>query len=122
MKSSPVPSNPIIAMLRAGDDLPLAAGCRGAVTRERPMPDITIEQALYHRPGGEAPCLLARSPGFLDEWLPEVEWLLVGFGDRPLGSACPAAVYALPLGKPHAAVRHANDHTRDRSVPLTFCI
>ncbi len=86
------------------------------------MPDITIEQALYHRPGGEAPCLLARSPGFLDEWLPEVEWLLVGFGDRPLGSACPAAVYALPLGKRHVAVVHVTDQEGDRSFALSFCV
>jgi hypothetical protein len=68
------------------------------------MPDITIEQALYRREGVESPRLLARSAGFLEEWLPEAEWLIHGFGDPPPGSTFSTAIYAHPLGKRHVTV------------------
>jgi hypothetical protein len=73
------------------------------------MPDILIEQALYgsHDAGGYR--FLARSPGFLDEWLPEAERFCTGFGERPTGVTCPAAVFARPLGKKHVAVVQAAD-------------
>jgi hypothetical protein len=73
------------------------------------MPDILIEQALYtgHDAGGYR--FLARSPGFLDDWLPQAERLCTGFGERPAGVACPAAVFARPLGDKHVAVVQAAD-------------
>jgi hypothetical protein len=73
-------------------------------TTDTLMAPIKIEQALYHRAGSEAPRLLAHSNGFLDEWRPEAEWLIIGFGDPPAGVPCPAAVYAQPLGKQQVAV------------------
>jgi hypothetical protein len=89
------------------------------------MADITIEQALYSWTAGEPPCLLARSPRFLDQWLPEVEGLIVGFGDRPAGAKCPSAVFAWPLGKQHVAVVQVADQqadSPDRTPALGFCV
>lgn len=59
-----------------------------------------IEQALYDPTGG----LLARSPGFADAWLLDVENLVRGFGERPAGAACPLAVFARPFGRRLVAV------------------
>ena len=53
------------------------------------MPDILIEQALYGSQDAGGYRFLARSPGFLDDWLPEAERLCTGFGERPAGVACP---------------------------------
>jgi hypothetical protein len=77
------------------------------------MPDIPIEQAHYggHDSGGYR--FLARSSGFLDEWLPEAERLCTGFGERPAGIACRAAVFARPLGKQHVAVVRVADRGTD---------
>jgi hypothetical protein len=77
------------------------------------MPEIQIEQALYggHDSGGYR--FLARSPGFLDDWLAEAERLCTGFGERPAGVACPAAVFARPLGKKHVAVVQVADRGAD---------
>ena len=75
------------------------------------MAEITIEQALYRREGLETPRLLARSPGFREEWTADAEWLVLGFGDPPPGAACPAAVYAHPLGKQHVAVVQVADRS-----------
>ena len=68
------------------------------------MHEILIEQAQFRRDGNESPFLQARSPGFADDWLPPVERLLVGFGIRPPGVACPPAVFAQPLPPNHIAV------------------
>ncbi len=73
------------------------------------MPDIFIEHAVYAGHGAGGYRFLARSPGFLDEWLPEAERLCTGFGERPAGVKCPAAVFARPLGKKHVAVVQAAD-------------
>src|SRR5947209_14948295 len=77
------------------------------------MSDILLEQALYggHDPGGYR--FLARSRGFLEDWLPEAERLCTGFGERPAGVACPAAVFARPLGKKHVAVVQVADRGAD---------
>jgi hypothetical protein len=83
---------------------------------------IPIEQAVYRRPPGAAPALLARSPGFAEEWLPAVNDLLTGFGERPPGVACPAAVFARPLGKEHVAIVQVADLDDERreDPPLGF--
>jgi hypothetical protein len=75
------------------------------------MDDITLEQAFYGSLGGYR--FLARSPGFLEEWLPEAERLCTGFGDRPAGVACVSAVFAQPFGKTHVAIVHVADQGAD---------
>ncbi|HLW65679.1 MAG TPA: hypothetical protein VKS79_10195 [Gemmataceae bacterium] len=47
---------------------------------------------------------LGRSPGFAEEWLPEAERICRGFGTRPDGVGCPAALFAYPFGAEHVAV------------------
>ena len=77
------------------------------------MTDIPIEQALY---GGQGPGgyqFLGRSPGFLDDWLPEAERLCTAFGDRPAGVTCPGCVFAQPFGRQHVAVVQAADQGTD---------
>jgi hypothetical protein len=67
--------------------------------------------------------LLARSPGFLDEWQGETERLCAGFGERPAGVACPGCVFARPFGKAHVAVVRAADQGPEgegRPGPLSF--
>jgi hypothetical protein len=82
------------------------------------MPDITIEQAIYGNIGEGGYRFLARSPGFLDEWLAEAQRLCTGFGDRPAGVACPAALFAQPFGRHHVAiVRVADQGTDDAGRP-----
>jgi hypothetical protein len=73
------------------------------------MPEIAVEQAIYHRAGNDGPTLLASSPGFKDEWRPEVQQLLLDFGDRPPGVPCPSAVFAQPQGKDRVAVVQVAD-------------
>jgi hypothetical protein len=72
-----------------------------------------IEQAIYggHDVGGYR--FLARSPGFVDEWLPLAQQLCTGFGDRPAGVFCPAAVFARQFGARHVAVVQVADQGRD---------
>jgi hypothetical protein len=77
------------------------------------MSEIVIEHALYHRPDGEPPRLVARSAGFRDDWLEEAADLAVGFGERPWGVKCPAAVFAHPLGKDQVTVVQAADWHMD---------
>jgi len=72
-----------------------------------------IEQALYGNPDAGGYRFLARSPGFLDAWLPEAERLCQGFGERPAGVACPLALFARPFGSRHVAVVQAADQGRD---------
>jgi hypothetical protein len=77
------------------------------------MADTPIEQALYGSQGSGGYRFLARSPGFLDEWLPEAERLCMAFGDRPAGVSCPGCVFAQPLGPGHVAVVQATDQGSD---------
>jgi hypothetical protein len=77
------------------------------------MPDIVIEQALYGSQGPGGYQFLARSPGFRDDWLPEAERLCAGFGDRPAGVACPAALFAKPFGRGQVAVVQVADQGAD---------
>src|SRR5262249_14521562 len=77
------------------------------------MAEITLEQAVYGSQAGGGYRFLARSPGFLDDWLPLAERLCTGFGERPPGVACPTCVLARPLGRRHVAVVQAADQGRD---------
>jgi hypothetical protein len=87
---------------------------------------IVIEQALYENHGGSNR-LLARSPGFQDDWLPIAEQLCSGFGERPPGMSCPACLFAQPFGKGHVAVvqvaDQGTDHTgQPRALVFRFLI
>ena len=73
------------------------------------MGDLIIEQALYASRGAGGYELLARSAGFLGEWLPCAERLCGGFGERPAGVACPGCVFAQPFGRGNAAVVQVAD-------------
>ena len=77
------------------------------------MPDLLIEQAIYGSQGAGGYRFLARSPGFLDDWLPAAQRLCTAFGERPASVACPAAVFAQPLGKQHVAVVQVADQGTD---------
>src|SRR5260370_41790613 len=68
------------------------------------MASIPVQQALYYRAAEQPPTLQARSPGFADAWLSEAERLIVGFGARPVGIACPLTVFAQPLTSSEVAV------------------
>jgi len=73
------------------------------------MTDHPVEQALFLADPSGGLRLLGRSPGFADDWRPEAERLVRGFGARPEGVACPAAVFAQPFGLAHVAVVRAFD-------------
>jgi hypothetical protein len=73
------------------------------------MSAIAIEQAIYGNPERGGFRFLARSPGFVDDWLPLAEKMSSGFGDRPAGLACPGCVFAQPFGPRHIAVVQAAD-------------
>lgn len=77
------------------------------------MPDILLEQAVYGSQPGTGYRFLARSPGFLDDWLPEAERLCTGFGERPAGVNCPSCVFARPFRRRDVAVVQAADQGRD---------
>src|SRR5262249_37641481 len=81
------------------------------------MPDIVLQQALYRRSAGEGPRLRARSPGFAEAWLAEVERMLHDFGERPAGVRCPHAVFAQPLAEDYVAVVQVADLPRDGDAP-----
>src|SRR5437660_5958251 len=72
-----------------------------------------IEQALYGSQDAGGYRFLARSAGFLDDWLPAAERLCTGFGERPAGVACPACLFALPLDMQHVAVVQVADRGAD---------
>src|SRR5438552_22781 len=73
------------------------------------MLNVPIEQAIYGDRGSSGRRVLARSPGFAEEWLPDVERLCTVFGERPPGTMLPACLFAQPLGKRHVAVIQAAD-------------
>jgi hypothetical protein len=70
---------------------------------------MTIEQAIYGTLEADGYRLLARSPGFVDDWLADAERLCTGFGERPVGVACPLAVFALLLNRECVAVVQVGD-------------
>jgi hypothetical protein len=73
------------------------------------MPDFLIEQALYRRDHEQPPRLRGRSPGFRDEWLPDAERLIVGFGERSGGVSFSRALFATPLNDGYVAVVQVAD-------------
>ena len=73
------------------------------------MADISIEQALYCTGDVSGSRFLGRSPGFLDDWLPEAQRLCTSFGERPTGLACPRFVFAQPLARKQTAIVQGAD-------------
>jgi hypothetical protein len=72
-----------------------------------------MEHALYGCPAGGGYRFLAKSEGFVDEWLPLAEQVCMGFGERPAGATCPGCVFAQPFGRRHIAVVQAADQGTD---------
>ncbi len=77
------------------------------------MTTFSLEQALYGSQGPSGYRFLARSPGFLDAWLAEAQQLCTRFGELPVGTPCPEALYVQPLGTKHVAVVRVADRGHD---------
>lgn len=87
-------------------------------------PRLVIEQAAGRFSRDAVVEVLARSPGFTDEWAASLDVQLSLLRDRPAGVACPAAVFAIPLGQRHVAVVRVSDAvtimTKSDKVPLDW--
>jgi hypothetical protein len=68
------------------------------------MDAMRLEQAIRIDRDGAGPRILAKSSGFLDAWLPEVERICAAFGQPPVGAKCPQALFVQPLGSKHVAI------------------
>ena len=77
------------------------------------MNELLLEQALYGSEGAAGYRILAKSPGFRDDWLVPAQQLCTAFGERPAGVACPACLFAQPFTAQHVAVVQVADHGRD---------
>jgi len=73
------------------------------------MPDFPIEQAIFRREHEQPPRVVGRSAGFDRAWLVDAERLILGFGERTGGVACPSALFAYPLNDDHVAVVQVAD-------------
>ena len=69
-------------------------------------------------PGG--PAVVARSPDFPFAWENAVLTMAARFGRRPPGVACPAAVFAVPVGAAYVAVAQVADLGAGPDPPLGF--
>jgi hypothetical protein len=84
---------------------------------------VSIEQAIFGGHAAEDYRCWARSPGFLEDWLPEALRLCTGFGERPAGLDCPTCVFAQPFGRRQVAVVQVADLAAEdswRFGPLGF--
>lgn len=70
---------------------------------------IVVEQALFRREHEQPPAVMARSQGFVDEWLADARRLIDGFGERTGGVTCTLAVFAQPLDDRHVAIVRVAD-------------
>jgi hypothetical protein len=68
------------------------------------MTSIPVQQALCIHRHDETAIVRARSQGFADDWLPEVQRIIAGYGVPATGVAVPAAVFALPLTARQVAI------------------
>lgn len=73
------------------------------------MPDFPIEQAIFRREHEQPPRPVAQSAGFTRDWLVDAERLILGFGERTGGFACPSALFAYPLNDDNIAVVQVAD-------------
>jgi hypothetical protein len=74
---------------------------------------ISLEQALYGSQDTGGYRFLARSPGFVEDWLPEAQRICTAFGERPAGVACPACLFAQPLDRRYVAIVQVADQGQD---------
>lgn len=72
------------------------------------MPDLRIPQAVVVLDAG-GPSVVAKSDAFPFAWEDAAQTAAVRFGRRPPGVRCPAAVFAVPLGRAHVAVVSVTD-------------
>src|SRR5262245_39290415 len=77
------------------------------------MTSVRVEQAIYGAFDGGGYRFVARSPGLREEWLEPAQRLCTGFGERPTGVACPAAVFIQPLDRQHVAIVQVADQGID---------
>src|SRR6266404_7333664 len=82
------------------------------------MPEIVIEQAICAARSDGTYQFAAQSPGFLEEWLPEVERLCRSFGEPRAGFHCPRGVFAQPFGHRRVAVVQVEDRAGSASSAL----
>lgn len=73
------------------------------------MPTFPVAQALYRRDFQRPARLVGRSVDFDEAWTAEAERLIVGFGERQPGLACPSAVFAQPFLESRVAVVQVAD-------------
>ena len=71
-------------------------------------PDLAIAQAVVVADAA-GPKVLARSDDFPFAWEEAARTAVVRFGRRPPGVACPAALFACPVGRTHVAVVQVAD-------------
>jgi hypothetical protein len=86
------------------------------------MTEAVVHQAIVIRDHGQEPRLTESSSDFHQDWTQPMLDMAVGFGERPTGIACPAAVFAQPIGKYAVAVVEVRDGTPgpDGWPPLHF--
>ena len=63
------------------------------------MLDFSIAQALF-----DGTVLRAKSTNFRDEWLPDAERILMGYGAPPVGTNCPEALFAVEFDRKHILI------------------
>jgi hypothetical protein len=77
------------------------------------MSNLFIEQAIYSSEDANGYRFLAKSPGFLDEWLPRAQRLCTAFGEPPAGVAALTCLFVQPFGPKHVAVVQVTDRGLD---------
>ena len=78
------------------------------------MVSVPVQQALFDRQGETRPQLQARSANFADNWLPDAERMVVGFGSRAGGLAGSTVVFALPLTPKQVVIVRVADQAGGR--------
>ena len=81
--------------------------------------DLSISQLLVIADAA-GPKAVARSTEFPFAWEDAALTACVRFGRRPLGVACPEAIFAVQVGKTHVAVVQVADQPGHDSLPLGF--
>jgi hypothetical protein len=81
--------------------------------------DLAIAQAVLVADAA-GPRVVARSDDFPAAWEDAAATAAVRFGRRPPGVGCPAAVFAVPVGRTHVAVVQVADLAPTPDPPLGF--
>ena len=85
------------------------------------MIDLSVAEAVIIAEA-TGPKVLAKSDDFSFAWEEAARTAVVRFGRRPAGVRCPAAVFAVPVGRTHVAVVQVADQPAPEGVepPLGF--